>query len=180
MVSNISSRSSQSHVQRFAHFKHDETIMSDPLSIAETYLNVITDPSIKTKNNFKTASQLRDDFSSRYGGKNSAREVLKRGMYLFESDGNGALSENIAKLASRILRTQKKGEPFIISFAGTSATSGRGNFHNDSFPHVLEETLRGPFLQLRIELKVKNSEFLIIRHLRMDGVLKTFWDLMQM
>ena len=65
--------------------------MSDPWSIAETYLNIITNPSIKMKNNFKTASQLTDDFSFRYGGKNSAREVLKRGLYLFESDGNGAL-----------------------------------------------------------------------------------------
>ena len=120
--------------------------MSDPWSIAETYLNIITNPSIKMKKNFKTASQLTDDFSFRYGGKKSAREVLKRGLYLFESDGNGALSGNIAKLTSRILRTQKKGEPFIISFAGTSATSGPGNFHNNSFPHVLEETLRGPFL----------------------------------
>ena len=158
----------------FPRFKHDETIMSDPWSIAETYLNNITNPSIKMKKFIKTASQLRDDFSSRYGGKNSAREVLKRGLYLFESDGNGALSGNIAKLASRILRTQKKGEPFIISFAGTSATSGRGNFHNDSFPHVLEETLRGQFLQLGIELKVKNSAISDISSFPYGWCLKNF------
>jgi len=116
-------------------------------------------------------SQLRDEFYIRYGGKEMATAMLKKGLRTFENqnDKNSKSSSSIRATANRFLSaivrheasisTSQQQAEFVMAFAGYSVTVGRGNHLSQSYPFILEKIL-APILQLQpfnIKLIVRNS-----------------------
>jgi len=125
---------------------------------------------------------VRNEFYTRYGGKEESLAMLKRGLRTFEkTDGKGGSDEHSSSkleglafdgesaraTAYRLLNVmidnehhyqQEQGE-FVMAFAGYSVTVGRGNHFSQSFPFILESILK-PILELppfNIKLIVRNS-----------------------
>jgi len=115
-------------------------------------------------------SQLRDEFYIRYGGKEMATAMLKKGLRTFENqnDKNSKSSSSIRATANRFLSAMVRHEAsistskqpeFVMAFAGYSVTVGRGNHLSQSYPFILEKIL-APILRLppfNIKLIVRNS-----------------------
>jgi len=93
--------------------------------------------------------EVRAEFYERYGGREAATEMLKRGVQTFGKVRNTAV---------RMLEAAAAGEPFVLSFAGYSVTVGRGNHLHQSYPFVIERVLK-PVLQqaLGLDITVRNA-----------------------
>lgn len=117
-------------------------------------------------------ARLRDQFYSRYGGKEVAMKMQKRGLRTFEKRGGNANNSDgsVRSTANRFLgaivrheistsSSVTKQPEFVMAFAGYSVTVGRGNYLEQSYPFVMEHVL-SPILQLPplgIKLVVRNS-----------------------
>ena len=92
---------------------------------------------------------VREEFNKRYGGKEAAQAMLKRGITSFG---------NIDATARRMVSAAIEQRPFVMAFSGYSVTVGRGNFFNQSFPFVVERILQQPLQSiLGISLVVRNA-----------------------
>jgi len=117
----------------------------------------------------KVAQELRDEFSTLYGGEKAARIILQRGITIFskysssnnnsniENQDSNIHNEGIFYTAKRIQQARKEKRPFTFGFAGYSVTAGRGNHFNQSFPFVMERILSRPMQELGIDLHVRNA-----------------------
>lgn len=127
-------------------------------------------------------SKLREEFYTRYGGKEIATTMLNKGVRTFENKNTKDTSNSISiratanRFLSAIVRheyyiplessqqqqrlqQQKEQAEFVMAFAGYSVTVGRGNHLEQSYPFVLEKIL-SPILQLspfNTKLIVRNS-----------------------
>mmetsp|Transcript_8381 Transcript_8381/g.15806 ORF Transcript_8381/g.15806 Transcript_8381/m.15806 type:complete len:732 (-) Transcript_8381:1117-3312(-) len=104
---------------------------------------------------FEFVSTVKDflkEFAHMYGGERMARAIIKKGIQQFHSDQQG-----LEFTAHRIYQSRENKRPFVMGFAGYSVTVGRGNYHNQSFPFVMERILSVPMQKLGIELKVING-----------------------
>ncbi len=105
--------------------------------------------------------EVQEIFASHWGGENAARKILELGLVTFspkDIDLSGLdTPHGIRYTARRIVDAQKNGKLFKISFAGSGAVAGSGNFWDQSFPSILSELLTEPFQKLGIELEVRNA-----------------------
>ena len=117
-------------------------------------------------------SQLKQQFTSLYGGENAARYLIHSGVTTFNPSGNENhinadnifdaydmqhIPSGLKYTAYRILSARYQNRPFKIAFGGYSVTVGRGNYFNQSYPFVLEKLLSKPMKLLGIELQVRNA-----------------------
>ena len=82
------------------------------------------------------------------------REILRRGLITFDpsisnttaattttdatdSEEASVVSKSIIYTAHQMIKSKEQNKPFKVSFAGSSATTGRGNYFDESFPSVL-------------------------------------------
>lgn len=96
---------------------------------------------------WQTAQGLRDQFANLYGGERAARVVLEQATTVF----------NVNHTACRIQDAVTNKRPFTISFGGYSVTTGRGNYHLQSYPNVLERQLTTIFELAGTTLRVRNA-----------------------
>jgi hypothetical protein len=105
------------------------------------------------------------EFSEQYGGKESARAILDRGLWSSGSASNrSAGMAGLERTACRVLRARRarassatnRLPPFRMVFGGYSVTAGRGNYFAQSFPFVMEKQLHTLFHLLNLTLVVEN------------------------
>lgn len=132
---------------------------------------------------FDKVDEIQNNFAQFWGGENAARKVLEMGLISFSPRGAKEYTDTktdmkipagIRSTARRILEAHKNKRPFRISFAGAAAVSGRGNFLEDSFPHVVKLILKEPFQKLGIELDVRNAAIADINSFPYGWCLKNF------
>ena len=155
----------------FPEFELHEGSQYDAYGIAEELLDVhashVSGHLRKSTKFLSMASEIREEFADLVGGENAAREILRTGLYTFSpakddsklntlSYING-LPKGIRCTANRILKAIKTGSPLKLSFTGSSAVAGRGNYFHQTFPSVLAGILTKPMDQLGIELIVRNA-----------------------
>ena len=56
-----------------------------------------------------------------------------------------------------MIKSKEQNKPFKVSFAGSSATTGRGNYFDESFPSVFAGILTQPLHTIHIDLEVYNA-----------------------
>jgi len=116
---------------------------------------------------------LREEFASLYGGEHAARVILYKGLSTFpfpqknksnneeaaqhDDFNQNRIPKGLIHTARRILKAKKEGTPFRIGFAGYSVTTGRGNYHHQSFPFVVQDLLDEPMKILNVQLDVRNA-----------------------
>jgi len=129
---------------------------------------------------------IKEDFYTRYGGKDEALAMLQRG--IIPASGGSSKPENDEKAtrhtAERIIRAKNRKfvpihneeqeeledgagdgdgdgdghhNQFVIAFGGYSVTVGRGNFYNQSYPFIMQNVLKPVFKSMGLELVVRNS-----------------------
>lgn len=131
------------------------SLFRDMLSINGTLQN---GNSTRTNSTFDFVSSAKDalnDFADLYGGERVARVLLKKGILRLVKPFDSL--QALQYTAQRMHRSREHKRPFVMGFAGYSVTAGRGNYHNQSFPFVMEHILRNPMKQLGIDLKVING-----------------------
>ena len=122
-------------------------------------------------------SQMRNEFYTRYGGKEIAMTMLAKGLRTFENksakknDDNNTILSSVRATANRFLsaivrheasvisQQQNQQAEFVMAFAGYSVTVGRGNHLEQSYPFILQNIL-APILQMppfNTKLIVRNS-----------------------
>jgi len=101
--------------------------------------------------------ELRKQFAELYGGENAARAILHRGIISFPSIKSDNTPEGLRNTARRIFKAKKEKKPFQLSFAGSSAVAGIGNYLEQTFPSVLAHILTEPMQLLGVELEVRNA-----------------------
>jgi hypothetical protein len=136
----------------------DNGSLVDAYSISRDMLSFDT---VKNRNSttrhpkFDFVSSVKDilnEFADLYGGERVARIILKNSIIQqFNS------RQRLEYTAQRMYRSRESKRPFVMGFAGYSVTVGRGNYHNQSFPFVMERILSNPMKQLGINLKVING-----------------------
>jgi hypothetical protein len=129
-------------------------------------------------------SRMRTEFHDRYGGRDVASEMLKRGLLAFDDgarevgakekyidvrddEPRGPIRSTADRFLSAIVRHESSlssssssstSRPkFVMAFAGYSVTVGRGNHLEEAYPHVLGNILSPALSTLGIELIVRNS-----------------------
>jgi hypothetical protein len=135
----------------------------DAFGISEKYLSKKLDPAKATGDYgvihefLAEARKLRQDFSERYGGEESARALLQRSLRVLTT-ANKTISEldGVTLLVGRIQRAREKGE-FKMAFAGQSAAAGYGNHHKQAYSYVIERLLSKPFGLLGLKLSIQNG-----------------------
>jgi hypothetical protein len=114
---------------------------------------------------------IRMEFYNRYGGKDEATAMLKRGLQTFsksssspnnqEAFSSDSLRGTAVRLLSLLIQQQQHNpqQPaqFIFSFGGYSVTVGRGNHFTQSFPFVFQSITKPLLSSIGIELQVRNS-----------------------
>ena len=130
------------------------------------------------------SEQLRMEFSDLYGGTNASRALLRRGvktiipsssssLLLQEMDPNdldGTIhyqnqKEFLEKIkesgvfytAQMIFEAKEQQTPVRVSFAGSSAVTGRGNFEKDAFPNKVNSLVSTPMKLLGVTMEVTNA-----------------------
>ncbi len=104
---------------------------------------------------FDIAKETRSNFTSLYSlgeDEEVVRAILQKGISTFQSN-----PEAVEFTAKRIQMAREQRQEFRIGFAGYSVTAGRGNYHNQSFPFVVERLLKGPMEALGIKLSIVNA-----------------------
>ena len=100
----------------------------------------------------KTAQNLQDDFTHRYGGIRSSRYLLQQSLQ--SSD------ETEAAWTRRLhdkQQTATGNKEWHIVTLGQGRVAGYGNYHQQAFPFVLDWTLQKAFAQLGMHLTVTNA-----------------------
>jgi hypothetical protein len=121
--------------------------------------------------------ELKGEFVSMYGGENAAREILNRGIISFPSSKsleNGDAMEGIRNIARRILHAKNEKKTFKLSFAGSSAVAGYGNYLKQTFPSIIADILTAPMEPLGIELEVRNAAIMDISSFPYGWCLNSF------
>jgi hypothetical protein len=153
---------------KFPDFELKEGSQYDAYGIAEELLDAAshTSGNLRKSTQFvSTTLELRKEFAELVGGENAAREILRTGLYTFsKSDSNlnassyvNGVPEGIRHTANRIIKAIKTKSPFKLSFTGSSAVAGRGNYFDQTFPSVLAGILTEPMDLMGIELIVRNA-----------------------
>jgi hypothetical protein len=125
---------------------------------------------VKSTQFLDLAESLIADFADRWGGENAARAILIKGLTTFAPSAAETISSSTNEVkigadiprgllytAKRIKDAKVNGKSFKISFAGSSAVTGRGNFFDQNFPSIVASNLIEPFGKLGIELEVRNA-----------------------
>ena len=124
----------------------------------------------RTSDALKQIDELKEDFYKRYGGKEEANTLLKKGVISF-----GGRSEVYKHMAHRFLQAAAKNVNVKFSFGGYSVTVGRGNHFSQSYPFVVQRVLNDLILDIwNIELDVKNAAIGGIPSLPYGWCLKNF------
>ena len=108
----------------------------------------------------KALEEIKQEFVELYGGENAAREIIERGIVPFSISSKSKAGESemeIFNLARRIFQAKKEKKPFQVSFSGSSAVAGYGNFLNQTFPVVLAGVLVEPMKSFGVQLEIRNS-----------------------
>ena len=104
--------------------------------------------------------EVKQEFASLYGGENAAKEILSRGVTTFQPSygaNKNSEIEGIRKTARRIFHARSSKMSFKISFAGSSAVAGYGNYLKQTFPSVIAGILTEPIEKLGMVLEVRNA-----------------------
>ena len=110
----------------------------------------------QTKDTKELISKIRQEFYTRYGGKEEALEMLTRGI-ISASDTPEGLKKAIDHTAERIILARQNSREFVMSFGGYSVTVGRGNYYNQSYPFIMQKVLQPVFEAVDLKLVVRNS-----------------------
>lgn len=129
---------------------------------------------------WQTAAGLRRQFAKLYGGENSARALLTRGLSIFgasliTNDSISSLPSDLRWTACRIQSARIEKRPFRFAFGGYSVTVGRGNLFRQSFPLVMEKLLHTSFLTLDVDLQVNNAAIGGCPAFPYGWCMKNFW-----
>ncbi|KAL7483998.1 hypothetical protein ACHAW6_009644 [Cyclotella cf. meneghiniana] len=125
---------------------------------------------------------IRSEFYNRYGGKEEALAMLKRGLKTFskkssqEGANNVFSADSLRGTAMRLLNVKLEHEQqqqqtqthqeqqhshdlprFILSFGGYSVTVGRGNHFSQSFPFIFSSIVKPLLQSFGFDLVVRNS-----------------------
>jgi hypothetical protein len=130
----------------------------DAFSIASEYTK--EKPTKQEFQFLQVAEQLRMEFASRYGGEESARAVLQRGLVVLtpETNDNEDSSSPIPPphaLAQRFINARKR-KQFSIAVTGSSSAAGYGNYAYQAYGNVLQRVLKDAFSTFNIEWNVYN------------------------
>jgi len=123
---------------------------------------------------WKVSKIIREEFSQRYGGENSARALLERGLTTF-GKSTQSIPSDLHETVCRIHRAKQESRPFSFAFGGYSVTVGRGNFFSQSFPFVMQRMLERPFKLAGIELHVRNAAIGGVPSFPYGWCLENFW-----
>ena len=111
----------------------------------------------------KVAEQLRMEFASRYGGEESARAVLQRGLVVLtpdetiineDSSASSPISPPPYALAQRFRNARKQRKQFSMAVTGSSSAAGYGNYANSAYGNIVQQVLKDAFSTLNIEWNV--------------------------
>lgn len=105
--------------------------------------------------------KLKQEFAATYGGENAAKEILNRGIITFTSSlsppDNVDTESGLQNTARRIFNSKNENKPFKMSFAGSGAIAGYGNYLKQTFPSVIVDILTEPMGKLGVELEIRNA-----------------------
>ncbi len=104
----------------------------------------------------KMLDQVKQDFAASYGGENAAQEILNRGIVTIRNSKGHPL-DGIRHTASRIFEKVPEKKSLKVSFAGSSAVAGYGNYLKQTFPSVLADLLTESLEKLGVEFEVRNA-----------------------
>ena len=107
-------------------------------------------------NSLQKIENLKEEFALLYGGENAAKEILKRGIITFKPSQSTDMG-GIHNTAKRIFNARTDKKSFKVSFAGSSAVAGFGNYFKQSFPSVLVDLFTDPLKNIGVELEVRNA-----------------------
>lgn len=148
----------------FPTFELDHSTKYDAWGIAEAFFEQgSTKIDSQSSRLLNLASQKRTDFANRYGGINASRAILAKSLVTFTPTGGEDVKKKediptgIRYTAKRILEAKRNKRPFIVSFAGGSAVTGRGNYFADSFPSVMAQILIEPLSKIGVKVEVRNA-----------------------
>jgi hypothetical protein len=129
----------------------------DAFSIANEYTK--EKPTKQVLQFLKAAEKLRMEFASRYGGEDSARAVLQRGLVVLTPETNEDNSSTPIPpphaLAQRFLVAMKR-KQFSMTVTGSSSAAGYGNYAYQAYGNILQQVLKDAFSTLKIEWNVYN------------------------
>lgn len=121
-------------------------------------------------NNWPSAiNKIREEFYTRYGGKEEAMAMLERGVKTAADTEDHAVQHTAERILRAVLKegdnddkngkeSETKKNKFTMSFGGYSVTVGRGNYFHQSYPFVMQNILKPLFEDLlNLELVVRNS-----------------------
>ena len=113
--------------------------------------------------------KIREEFYTRYGGKDEAMNMLERGVKTAADTEDHAVKHTAERIIRAVLKdsdndsengeqSETKRNKFIMSFGGYSVTVGRGNYFHQSYPFIMQKILKPIFEDLlNLELVVRNS-----------------------
>ena len=118
----------------------------------------------------KQIDELKESFYERYGGKDEANDLLRKGVFSF-----GDQSEMHTHMGHRFLQAAAKNVNVKFSFGGYSVTVGRGNHFSQSYPFVVQRVLSDLISYIwDIKLDVQNAAIGGIPSLPYGWCLKNF------
>eukprot|EP00555_Chaetoceros_dichaeta_P007276 CAMPEP_0198266430 /NCGR_PEP_ID=MMETSP1447-20131203/28193_1 /TAXON_ID=420782 /ORGANISM="Chaetoceros dichaeta, Strain CCMP1751" /LENGTH=295 /DNA_ID=CAMNT_0043956463 /DNA_START=40 /DNA_END=924 /DNA_ORIENTATION=+ len=144
----------------------DSSVLQAPIRVPATSFTFILQEFISH------ALEIKRDFASMCGGENQARGIMQHALATFQREDNQTKSTNtnnddtqfiqsippnIHHTAKRILHAIQTSQPFHISFSGSSAAAGYGNYANQTFPYILANTLTDLFSTLNVDLVVRQA-----------------------
>jgi hypothetical protein len=142
-----------------ANFHLDPNVV-DAFSIANEYTK--ENPTKQELQFLQVAEQLRMEFASRYGGEESARAVLQRGLVVLtpettinNEDSSSSPIPPPHALAQRFLDAMKR-KQFSMAVTGSSSAAGYGNYAYSAYGNILQQVLKDAFSTLNIEWNVYN------------------------
>ena len=109
--------------------------------------------------NREKIQEIRNEFYTRYGGKEEATSMLQRGIETMKNDEE-THDIPISHTAERILQAQQQtsSSTFTMAFGGYSVTVGRGNHFEQSYPFIMQAILKPIFEEyFHLDLVVRNS-----------------------
>lgn len=129
----------------------------DAFSIATAYTK--EKPTEQEYQFLQVAEQLRMEFASRYGGEESARAVLQRGLIVLTPDETIIKEDSSSSstpippphaLAQRFLNARKQRNQFSMAVTGSSSAAGYGNYAHSAYGNIVQQVLKDVFSTLDI------------------------------
>ena len=79
-----------------------------------------------------------------------------------DSEKRIPISKSILYTAHRMIKSKEQNKPFKVSFAGSSATTGRGNYFDESFTSVLAgvDSMKGTNALYSLHNLIKSSRLI--------------------